>query len=279
MVLGFSLFIAIFLTACNKKMSSNTDPSLSAKEKRERNIREGRGASLRGLVGGRSGTNYEFSSSNPMWRASLETLDFLPLTTVDYSGGMIITDWYSDTSSNKESIKISLRFLGNDIRAENLKVIVHKKTCNPNLDCKVNLLGKTKIKERLIKFISDWTSHNKNLQASFELPYNRFIVVALNENLQNASGCSIDALMNLIQILEKEFDLILLDRMNVLYRDKSKNINYLTLKDFVKMVKSKSINSKTTVFNNLVTNKEEYMNSWEVPAIDSWHSRYFKIKK
>ena len=79
MVLGFSLFIAIFLSACNKKMSSNTDPGLTAKEKRERNIREGRGASLRGLVGGRKGsTNYEFSSSNPMWRASLETLDFLP---------------------------------------------------------------------------------------------------------------------------------------------------------------------------------------------------------
>ena len=142
----------------------------------------------------------------------------------------------------------------------------------------IDFRTKIKIKERLVKFISDWTSHNKNIQASFELPYSRFIVIALNQNLQNASGCSIDALMNLIQILEKEFDLILLDRMNVLYRDKSKNINYLTLKNFVKMVKSKSINSKTTVFNNLVTNKEEYMNSWEVPAIDSWHSRYFKIK-
>mgnify|MGYP001485125288 FL=1 len=138
---------------------------------------------------------------------------------------------------------------------------------------------KVKIKERLIKFISDWTSHNKNLQASFELPYNRFIVVALNENLQNASGCSIDSLMNLIQIFEKEFNLILLDRMNVLYRDKTKKIEYSTLKDFVKMVKSKSINSTTTVFNNLVINKEEYLNLWEVPAINSWHSRYFKIKK
>ena len=138
---------------------------------------------------------------------------------------------------------------------------------------------KVKIKERLIKFISDWTSHNKNLQASFELPYNRFIVVALNENLQNASGCSIDALLNLIQIFEKDFDLILLDRMNVLYRDKTKKIEYSTLKDFVKMVKSKSINSTTTVFNNLVINKEEYLNLWEVPAINSWHSRYFKIKK
>ncbi len=143
----------------------------------------------------------------------------------------------------------------------------------------IDFKKKGKIKERLIKFISDWTSHNKNLQASFELPYNRFIVVALNENLQNASGCSIDSLMNLIQIFEKEFNLILLDRMNVLYRDKTKKIEYSTLKDFVKMVKSKSINSTTTVFNNLVINKEEYLNLWEVPAINSWHSRYFKIKK
>ena len=143
----------------------------------------------------------------------------------------------------------------------------------------IDIQKKAKVKERLIKFISDWTSHNKNLQASFELPYNRFIVVALNENLQSASGCSIDSLMYLIQIFEKDFNLVLLDRMNVQFRAKTKKIEYSTLKDFVKMVKSKSINLGTTVFNNLVTNKEEYMNSWEVPAIDSWHSRYFKIKK
>ncbi|MDC3051114.1 ABC transporter ATPase [Bacteroidota bacterium] len=142
----------------------------------------------------------------------------------------------------------------------------------------IDFRTKIKIRERLVKFISDWTSHNKNIQASFELPYNRFIVIALNQNLQNASGCSIDALMNLIQIFEKEFNLILLDRMNVLYRDKTKKIEYLTLKDFIVKVKSKSINSKTVVFNNLVINKEEYMKSWEVPALNSWHSRYFKIK-
>ena len=143
----------------------------------------------------------------------------------------------------------------------------------------IDIHKKSKIKERLVKFISDWTSHNKNIQAGFQLPYNRFIVIALNQNLQNASGCSIDSLMNIIQIFEKEFDLILLDRMNVLYRDKTRKIEYLTLKDFVKMVKYKSINSSTTVFNNLVINKEEYMDLWEVPAINSWHSRYFKIKK
>ena len=61
-----------------------------------------------------------------MWRASLEILDFLPLTTVDYSGGMIITDWYSENSSN-ESIKITVRFLANEVRADSLKIIVHKK--------------------------------------------------------------------------------------------------------------------------------------------------------
>ena len=73
----------------------------------------------------------------------------------------------------------------------------------------IDVHKKSIIKERLVKFISDWTSHNKNIQASFELPYNRFIVIALNQNHQNASGCSIDSLMNLVQIFEKEFDLIL----------------------------------------------------------------------
>ena len=80
----------------------------------------------------------------------LETLDFLPLTTVDYSGGMIITDWYSDNSAgDNDSIKISLRFLGNDIRSESLKVIVHKKACTSNNNCKVSLLSNTKIKDEL----------------------------------------------------------------------------------------------------------------------------------
>ena len=153
-----SIFLSLFflLNSCGageklknirKPVDLRTSP-LDPDERARRNIEEGKGISIGGLRGNRN-TNYEFSTSNPMWRASLETLDFLPLTTVDYSGGMIITDWYSDTSSNRESIKISLRFLGNDIRAENLKVIVHKKTCDSNFECKVNLLNKKKIKEEL----------------------------------------------------------------------------------------------------------------------------------
>ena len=143
--------ILLALTACGgyEKVDQRTRPD-GAQAKARKNIEEGRGASIGGITRGIGrGTTYEFSSSNPMWRASLETLDFLPLTTVDYSGGVIITDWYSDNDSSKESIKISLRFLSNDIRSESLKVIVHQKICSANLNCRVVLLSNTKIKEEL----------------------------------------------------------------------------------------------------------------------------------
>ena len=143
--------ILLALTACGgyEKVDQRTRPD-GAQAKARKNIEEGRGASIGNLTRGIGrGTTYEFSSSNPMWRASLETLDFLPLTTVDYSGGVIITDWYSDNNSSKESIKISLRFLSNDIRSESLKVIVHQKICSANLNCRVVLLSNTKIKEEL----------------------------------------------------------------------------------------------------------------------------------
>ena len=99
----------------------------------------------------RSKTNYEFSSSNPLWRASLETLDFLPLNTVDYSGGTIITDWYSDNiNNNQDSLKITVRFLSNEIRAGSLKIIVHKKSCSNTNNCKTSLLpNSSKINEEL----------------------------------------------------------------------------------------------------------------------------------
>ena len=146
-----TLIILVFLTSCEALKPKKVDKSVpvNATERARQAVDEGRGISLEGLVGGRGGTNYEFSTSNPMWRASLETLDFLPLTTVDYSGGIIITDWYYDDNSSRDSIKISLRFLSNDIRSESLKVIVHKKTCSNNNNCKIVLLEQTSIKEEL----------------------------------------------------------------------------------------------------------------------------------
>ena len=142
------LFIPLFLILanCNKNIK---DAGLGAEEKRRKNIEEGRGVSLKGIVGNRGGsTNYEFSSSNPMWRASLETLDFLPLITVDYSGGVIITDWYSDNSSS-DSIKITVRFLSNEIRSDSLKIIVHKKVCKTSSNCTTNISQSNLIKDEL----------------------------------------------------------------------------------------------------------------------------------
>ena len=119
-----------------------------------KNIEEGKGVSIGGLINKRrsGSTNYEFSTSNPMWRASLEILDFLPLSTVDYSGGMIITDWYSENNSD-ESIKISIRFLSNEVRSDNLKVIVHKKKCANTNNCVVTQLGNNEISNELLTSI------------------------------------------------------------------------------------------------------------------------------
>ena len=116
------------------------DPStpVNADERARKNIEEGRGISLKGAIDRNKRTTFQFSSSNPLWRASLETIDFMPLATVDYSGGIIITDWYTDTSNPKEAIKITLRFLSNEIQSNSIKVIVHNKKCGPAQNCTVS---------------------------------------------------------------------------------------------------------------------------------------------
>ena len=83
------------------------------------------------------GTNYSFASSNPMWRATLEILDFIPLSNIDYSGGIIITDWYNDGTAGDEAIKITVRFLTTEVRADGIRITVHKKQCNSQQNCKI----------------------------------------------------------------------------------------------------------------------------------------------
>ena len=125
------------------------DPNVNKRVKK--NLEEGRGLSIEKMIDGKKdggGTTYQFASSNPMWRASLEILDFLPLSTVDYSGGMIVSDWYTGDSSN-EAIKISIRFLSNEIRSDSLKIVVHKKKCSQNQTCKTQLLNNSKISQEL----------------------------------------------------------------------------------------------------------------------------------
>ena len=144
--LSFAIISALLFSGCNKNMDPNRP--IGAEEKRKKNIEEGKGASIGNILGRVKGTNFEFSSSNPMWRASLETLDFLPLTTVDYSGGVIITDWYSQDDT-QDSIKLTVRFLSNEIRTDSLKIIVHKKICKTSTNCTTNISKSNLIKDEL----------------------------------------------------------------------------------------------------------------------------------
>lgn len=129
------------------------------------------------------------------------------------------------------------------------------------------------IKDSLESFLKDWTAHGSDLKAGFEIRYKRFIVIALDQRMTAASGCSIDASVHYIQSLEKKYNIDLLDKMNVSYKQ-GEYIAYKTLIDFKKMVKQKAVSIKTIVFNNLVANKGEYKEFWEVPASESWHARF-----
>lgn len=140
-----TIFFFCFSCGLYKPVDTRKTP-IEGDARARKNIEEGRGISVKNVFGG-SSTNYEFSTSNPLWRASLETLDFLPLSTVDYSGGVLITDWYSDENQN-QSLKITVRFLSNEVRSDSLKIIVHEKKCSIEQNCKINILN-SKIKNEL----------------------------------------------------------------------------------------------------------------------------------
>ena len=135
-----AIFIFSFLYSCGiYKPVDARKVSPNSKERVKKNLEEGRGISIQKMMkGGSGGTNYQFASSNPMWRATLEILDFLPLANVDYSGGIITTDWYNEGTSLDESIKITVRFLTNEIRSDGIRIIVHKKRCNVEQSCKIS---------------------------------------------------------------------------------------------------------------------------------------------
>jgi hypothetical protein len=125
-------FLVFLLNSCGiyqpsdaRKVSPNAD------ERVKKNIEEGRGFRLSTM--GNSGGDFLFASSNPMWRASMEKLSFAPLSVVDYSGGVIITDWFSENT--EDEIKIAVRFLSNEIRADGIDIIIHKKKCQSFGNC------------------------------------------------------------------------------------------------------------------------------------------------
>jgi len=132
----------------------------------------------------------------------------------------------------------------------------------------------TDIENNLIAFIKNWSAHGASLEASYQIKYNRFIIIAVNQEVQAATGCSIDASVAFIQNLEQKYSVELLDKMNVAFKQ-GEFITYKTLLEFKKLAKDKSVSENTIVFNNLVNTIEEWNENWETPAGESWHSRFF----
>ena len=143
----------MLLISCGDPLANlpggSRDTPDSGKERALKNLKEGKGISLGKALGDRK-TTYEFSSSNPMWRATFDVIDFMPLVTVDYSGGMIITDWYTDANTTEESLKFTIRFLSNEVRSDSLKIIIHKKTCkSKGENCIVQKISSPKLEQTI----------------------------------------------------------------------------------------------------------------------------------
>ena len=139
-IILFSVIILLTQSACNalkpRKVSAKDFPP-DPRQRVKKNIEEGKGFRL--FDGKRTGTTYEFASSNPLWQATLDTLDFMPLVSANYSGGIVITDWYSENNTPNESVKISVRFLTNEIRSDALDINVFLKKCSQNLtNCSIS---------------------------------------------------------------------------------------------------------------------------------------------
>ena len=137
----FTLFMILVLTSCSQGLLKGGDARKNPPDPRERvkkNLEEGKGFRISDSMSGNKGTNFEFASSNGLWRASLEVLDFMPLTSANYSGGIIITDWYSEQGNADESIKITIKFLSNEVRSDAIDVDIFYKKCVATNNCKIN---------------------------------------------------------------------------------------------------------------------------------------------
>ncbi len=174
LILLTGIIVFISLSSCGIYAPSDARKvSPNSKERVKKNLEEGKGMSLGKMMGGNEGTNYQFASSNPMWRATLEILDFLPLSNVDYSGGIITTDWYNEGTATDESIKITVRFLTNEIRSDGLKIIVHKKRCSVQQNCQVTKISSTLEYELQVAILKKAMIFEKEFNKKYKKKYKR----------------------------------------------------------------------------------------------------------
>jgi len=170
-----SLFLVLLLTSCkNGKLPGGDarkfpdDPKLRVKK----NLEEGRGFRLNDTFKGRRGGVFDFASSNELWRASLDVIDFMPLISANYSGGIIITDWYSDNTNPNESLKITIRFLTNEIRSDAIDVKVHNKICSKNLlNCEIIQTDGVLVEEIKKKILKQAAIYEKQKKDKNSKPY------------------------------------------------------------------------------------------------------------
>ena len=130
------------------------------------------------------------------------------------------------------------------------------------------------IKNELEKFLIQWSSHGKELQCSYEIKYNLFIIIAVDSSVNNATGCSVDSLTNFILKIQEDNNINFFNRLSIAYNieNEIKLDNLSNIKD---MIKDKKFSQETIVYNNLVKTKKEYINGWKVPALKSWHKNLF----
>ena len=130
------------------------------------------------------------------------------------------------------------------------------------------------ISDNLVNFTNDWAAHNQKLNSSFVIKYNYFIVLAVDENVVNASGCSIDSSVNTIKKIEKEYNLSFFDRTNLAFLIEDE-VQIIKLNQIENEIKSKKINTRSIFFNNLAKNVKELSENWLQPAYDTWLNKYF----
>ena len=131
------------------------------------------------------------------------------------------------------------------------------------------------LEKQIDAFLSSWTSHGNQLMVASKIKYNLFIIIALDQSCSTASGCSIDKLVSFIKNIENEYQISLLDRLDISFRDKNK-ISVLRLEDFKRKILEKKINNDTIVFNNLINLKSDLTDNWEIPLNRSWHQKLIK---
>ena len=173
--LSIFLIILVFLNACGNNFFRGADARKVSPDPRERvkkNLEEGKGFRLNDVVkkGAGRGGNFEFASSNELWKASLDIIEFMPLTSANYSGGIIITDWYSNNTNPNETIKITIRFLSNEIRSDAIDINVFYKKCDSEYKCVVqknNENIESELRRQILKKATIYQKQTKAKNKSF----------------------------------------------------------------------------------------------------------------